>query len=116
MIISTCYEYKKNRGGGSKDTSRIIQRLNSLRVVPEGLINLLEDEDKKAYPRLPTIASLVKPGGAMENYKVRLESLQKKLKPTSGWRATRDALVWPLKEREVQNAVEEIGNMCCKFF
>jgi hypothetical protein len=39
-----------------------------------------------------------------------LKALEEKLKPKEGWRATKAAILWPLKETDVKKVLYDIEN------
>jgi hypothetical protein len=109
-VISTLYEYRKGVKYASKDAAKIIEELNSLRGVLECLLSAAENEElvTEGLSRLSTFRQLAKPNGELERCKVDLLALNAELQPESGWKALRQALIWPLKETDVKNTLDNI--------
>jgi len=109
-VISALYEYRKGVKHASKDAAKIIDELNSLRIVLESLLSVAEKEESatERSSRLSTIQQLAKPNGELERCKANLVFLNAKLQPESGWKTLKQALVWPLKEAEVKNTLDDI--------
>lgn len=109
-VISALYEYRKGVKHASKDAAKIIEELNSLRDVLESLLSVAEKEESVAEEtsRLSTFRQLAKPNGEFERCKATLVALNSRLQPESGWKALKQALVWPLKEAEVKNTLDDL--------
>jgi hypothetical protein len=107
-VISALYEYCKGVKYASKDAAKIIEELNSLRGVLEYLLSAAEKEElvTEGLSRLSTFQQLAKPNGELERCKADLVALNAELQPESGWKALRQALVWPLKETDVKNTLD----------
>jgi hypothetical protein len=107
-IINTCYNYRNGVKSASKDACRIINELNSLRTVIEDLFQLLEDEHETKSIRESTLSKLSRRDGALTNCEAVLRELSKKLEPKAGWRATKAAILWPLRESDMRKVLQEI--------
>jgi hypothetical protein len=107
VIINTCYDYRSRVKNAGNDTSRIVSRLNGLRMVIETLFSLLEDETEKQTSTLQILANV---DGPMSRCRTELEALRKTLEPKEGWRGLNAAVLWPLKESEVNKVLQSINN------
>lgn len=110
VIVDTCYQYKSTVSNSSKEVTRIIQQLNSLRSVLERLIEILDNESPDST-RLSTVASLARKDGPLEGCVRGLEELKVRLQPKTGWAKTKVALVWPLKEKEERKVLSDLNDM-----
>jgi len=107
-IINTCYNYRNRLKSASKDASRIINELNALRTVIEALYQLLYDESETKSIHESTLSKLSQPDGILATCLASLEELSKKLEPKEGWRATKAAIFWPLKESDIKRVLQNI--------
>jgi DNA repair exonuclease SbcCD ATPase subunit len=107
-IINTCYTYRSRLKSASKDASRIINELNALRTIIEDLYQLLYDENKTKAIYESTLSKLSQPDGILATCLASLEELSKKLEPKEGWKATKAAILWPLKESDMKRALQDI--------
>ena len=107
-IISSCYEYRSRVKNAKKDASRITNELNGLRIVIESLLSIVEDE-KQDEPS-STLKTLAQVDGPLARCRSDLDALAIKLTPKGGWRDTKAALMWPLKESEVMGVLQRIDS------
>lgn len=109
-VISICYDYQSGIRHYSKDVVKITHELQDLRNVLERLAdmaNSLEDSTSKV---LPTLDLLNQSGGPLETCKAELELLELKLTPPGGrLKQIRRALIWPLKEKDVQKTLDTLA-------
>ena len=95
----------------SKDATRIISELNSLRDVIEDLFQLAErDELENKHHCSSNLEKLAKSDGPLARCVADLENLEKKLERKKGWRAARTAILWPLKEGDMRKSLQEINS------
>jgi hypothetical protein len=110
VIINTCYDYRIRVKNAAKDASRIINELNGLRTVIDSLFQLLEDECNEKVIQNSALGKLAEADGPLTRCETCLKELAKKLEPKAGWRAARDAILWPLREPEMMKTLQDIGS------
>jgi hypothetical protein len=110
-IINLCYDYRSRIKNAAKEASRIVNELNSLRSVIDSLFVLLEDESKRKSAQHSALAKLAQSDGPLTRCITELTALQKKLELKEGWRATKAAILWPLKESDVNKVLHNIESM-----
>ncbi|OCL07885.1 hypothetical protein AOQ84DRAFT_267871, partial [Glonium stellatum] len=109
-VVSTCYEYRAKVKGASQDAARIVDEVNSIRDVLEKIFKLAENAEANSLP-LSNFETLNKPDGPLLQCEAELILLQAKLKPAHGWKGIRNALVWPLKEGDVDRCLDRISRL-----
>jgi hypothetical protein len=83
--------------------------LQILQQVLNGVLEALE-EASDACVELPTLTKLLKAPDGLPRYRTELETLKSKLE-TSHERSNRlQALIWPLKEGDVEKTLEYLRN------
>lgn len=109
-VISTLYSYRHGVQNSHADVIRIISSLNSLQAVLESVLSLVEAGKlpESSVSQLPTLSQLMGPDGELQRLEANLTTLKGKIEPEKGWRAVRQALVWPLKEKEVKSMLDGI--------
>jgi hypothetical protein len=134
-VISSLYAYRNSVKTAAKEAARIIDEVNSLRGVLEGLLQAVgggedhgDDDDREdsgreaGAARLRTFQQLAAPGGELDRCRADLEALQtqlgvaedgrqKNVVTDSGaarWKALKQALLWPLKEADVRYVLENL--------
>lgn len=95
--------------GDVKDTSHDVDRLRreigSLQnVLLPALQRLKRSEDGNLAPERLTEAQ----NGPLQELRVMLEGLEKRLAPTAGLRKARKAVTWPFQKSEIINIVDAI--------
>ena len=105
-VISVCYEYRKD---GAKEAVRITEELKSLQDVLERLLKLAELEVARGSSRLQTLQPLLEPDGALLHCRDDLSILQQRLAPEAGMKMLMRKLKWPLTEKEVKKAIENVA-------
>lgn len=108
-IISLCDDYRHRVKNAAKEASRIVNELNGLRSVIDSLLLLLDDESKKSSQN-SALYKLAQSDGRLTTCITELKALEKKLEPKEGWRATKAAILWPLKEPDVKKVLHDIEN------
>lgn len=108
-IISLCYEYRTGVKDAAKEATRITEELKSFQDVLERLLKLAEVEVARASSRLQTIQPLLEPGGVLSRCQDDLKALQLKLAPETGVKMLMKKLKWPLTEKEVKKAIEDVA-------
>lgn len=118
-VLSICYEYKLAISNASKNSSRVIEEVVSLRNVLETLAQLaekVESADSTAETRLPALKLLSEPReGPLAKCLAELEALKQELAPLNlngQPRPKRKALIgtlgWPLKEKDTIKSLQNI--------
>jgi hypothetical protein len=136
-LISSLYAYHNSAKAAAKEAARIIDEVNSLRCVLEGLLRAVgggedssrdgdsgEEDDGRdtSAARLCTFRQLAAPGGELERCRADLEVLQAQLGVSEDgrlgdvareggaarWKALKQALLWPLKEADVHRVLENL--------
>ena len=108
-VISLCYEYRTGAKDAAKEAIRITEELKSLQDVLERLLKLAEIEIARGTSRLQTLQPLLEPGGILPRCQDDLTALQLKLAPDTGVKMLMRKLKWPLTEKEVKKAIEDIA-------
>jgi hypothetical protein len=109
-IINICYDYRSQVKNAAKEASRIINELNGLRHVIDSLFILLEDESECKLSQGSALNKLAHEDGPLARCIVELKTLEEKLKPKEGWRATKAAIFWPLKESDMKKVLQDIDS------
>ena len=105
-VVSICYDYQGSTRHYSKDVIKITRELQSLRNVLERLADIANPQDDSISVALPTLDALNASGGPLEICKIQLKQLELKLVPAEGrLRQVGRALMWPLKEKDVQKTL-----------
>lgn len=107
-VISICYAYRSGVKKAPRDLTRITSDVTSLRDIIEQLIRIVDEDSSSKNSRLHTIQTLNEPGGPLIRLQYELKTLEAKLKPASGWNAVGQALMWPLREGDVNNTLSFI--------
>jgi hypothetical protein len=81
----------------------MIDQLFGLQKVLETIRRLVEDDETAASSRLPALNEL------LLHCRGELERLKTALEDDLGRKGRIQALIWPLKESEVHNALEKLG-------
>lgn len=117
-VLFTCYEYRSAVKNASKELERVIEEIKSLRNVLEMLEQLA---GKTESARLPALKLLSEPReGPLAKCLVELGLLNQKLTPPSlsGKSRPRNALIqalcWPLKGKDIEKTLANIGRFKAK--
>ncbi|KAM0669460.1 hypothetical protein ACQRIT_004580 [Beauveria bassiana] len=108
-IFNLCRSYYTRVKDARKDITRLRNEISRLESLLTGIADLADADDSA---KLYVLESLVKPGGALSQCQNDLIGLLDKLQGAHdkdgikpfGWRA----LTWPLKSKDVNNAIIEI--------
>jgi hypothetical protein len=111
VVINICYDYRSGVKNAPRDAATIRDEVASLRDVLEQLANAAEAEIAADSSRLTALELLNKPDGLLVKCRTELAALEAKLKPTTGWKAARRSLIWPLKEVDVRKSLDNIRNL-----
>jgi ankyrin repeat domain-containing protein 50 len=111
-IISLCYDYRRGFKGAQKEVVQIFRETQSLRNVIEQLIQLLDKDDKDdvgGKVHLPSLRNMSLSDGAFSEFQNDLKKLEDRLRnPVTKWQRLGDQLLWPLRERDVKEALGSI--------
>jgi hypothetical protein len=108
-VVSAVYNYRKSVKNAPEDAAKIIQDLTGLSHILEKLLQVIEKERSTTVTRLASLEGLAKPDGSLESCQKILERLNAKLQPENGWRAVKQSLIWPLKQKYVKSTLDEIA-------
>ncbi|KAF8483149.1 hypothetical protein JB92DRAFT_2676131, partial [Gautieria morchelliformis] len=101
--ISTCYSYGIAVKNVSRDKKRLIDQLFGLQKVLETVRRLVEDDETVAASRLPALNEL------LLRCSGDLQTLNASLERDLGRKGRIQALIWPLKESEVNKTLDKLG-------
>lgn len=107
-LISSCYQYQSRARHAAQDAKKIRAEAIELLGVLQRLLVIAQDEEEHQTARLPTLQALAQPNGLLTECQTELASLMMKMKPKTGWAQIRSSLVWPLKEADVNKAIDRI--------
>jgi hypothetical protein len=108
-VVSAIYNYRTGVKNAPEEAAKIVKDLSGLSQILEKLLQLIEREGYAKVSRLPSLEDLVRPDGALESCRKTLERLNAKLQPEQGWRAVKQALIWPLKQEYIKSTLDEIA-------
>ena len=121
-VLSICYNYRAAVKGADWELFRIIEEVESLRGVLQGLERLAKqakDADPAAVSQLPQLTRLCDPKtGTLALCFLELQTLERKLIPP-GWTEGSDskfrkliqALGWPLRKAFVKETLENLERL-----
>ena len=108
-IVNICYEYRSRVRHAPRTITRLIDEMDGLRDVLKKLDLVLEEERLSGLMRLTAVhEELTKKDGLLSQCYSDLEQLKQTLEPKRGIRAVAQALQWPLKEKDVDKALQRI--------
>ncbi|KFZ17274.1 hypothetical protein V501_01833 [Pseudogymnoascus sp. VKM F-4519 (FW-2642)] len=112
-IISLCYDYRRGFQGAQKEVLQIFRETQSLRNVIEQLIHLVDDNnDAGSEVNLPSLKNMSANDGPISEFQSDLQKLEDRLrKPVTKWQRLGEQLLWPLRERDVKEALGSIHRM-----
>jgi hypothetical protein len=103
--MSACYRYGSGVKNASRDKTRIIDRLFGLQKVLEAIRRLVEHDETAASSRLPALDEL------LLRCSGELKSLNATPERDLGRKGRMQALIWPLKQSEVQKTLDKLGKL-----
>ncbi|RDA83893.1 hypothetical protein CP532_3366 [Ophiocordyceps camponoti-leonardi (nom. inval.)] len=107
-IVSLCYYYAHGFQGANKEITKILRESQSLRSVVEQLIQLLDRHDAESDVHFRALRDALANSGLSE-FQSSLKDLEDRLQlPVSKWQRLGAKLLWPLRERDVKQALESI--------
>jgi hypothetical protein len=111
-VISLCYSYQSRVTTAPRDLRSITQELQDLITVLQRLQEIsqkLEDPNSQSIDRLEALSLLNSQDGPFPRCQTELRALEAKLEPKTGIKAVGQALLWPLKEKDIRKAIERIA-------
>lgn len=108
-VVSICYEYRRSVKSAPREISQILEEVTSLRNIVEKLANIAETDEEPTS--LPSLRAMTEDNGPLSTCLSEIESLKTQLKPEKGWKAKGKALLWPLKQVEVNEHLQIIGRV-----
>ncbi|RCI10929.1 hypothetical protein L249_5166 [Ophiocordyceps polyrhachis-furcata BCC 54312] len=110
-IVSLCYYYIHGFQGANKEITKLLGESQSLRSVVEQLIQLVDKHDAESDVHLRALRETLAHSGLSE-FQSSLKDLEGRLQfPVSKWQRLGAKLLWPLRERDVIQALESIHRM-----
>jgi len=106
-IVSVCYEYRSNFKDAPRDISRIADEVANVGDVTRRLLKIAEGDSDSS---LPSLKSMSKSGGILQQCLAELLDLKTTLK-LGKMASLKTALVWPLKQKEVEKWLQAIGRI-----
>lgn len=100
-LLSTCYQYRKEVKGATKEIQSIIDQLSSLKRVLENLEQL---ENSRLPSQPTTLGKLLGNDGPLQQCEEVLKGLMAKLDPAKRWE-------WPLRSRAVKETLGSIERL-----
>ena len=108
-IVSICYDYRNSVREAVKEATRITEEVKGLQDILDRLLKLAELDIAQGSPRLQVLEQLAQPGGILPRCQEHLISLRFKLGPEKKSKSVWSALKWPLTEKDLQKALNNIS-------
>ena len=106
-IIVSCYKYEKSVQDRDKDLDRLLYEMTSFERVLRHLELVLETED--SIGRQSFLLDLLgDKSGPVQQCKAVLEALKTQAETSGSFRRVGQALVWPLKKKDMVEAVDNV--------
>lgn len=105
-VVSICYEYRRSVKSAPREISQILKEVTSLRNIVERLIEIAEADEHSSS--LPSLQAMTQDNGPLSLCLSEITTLKTLLKPEKGWKAKGRALLWPLKQVEVNEHLQVI--------
>lgn len=110
-VVSICYDYRNAIKNSAEDAIKIIKEIKSLQDVLERLLQLVERDEAKEYPRLASLHGLNQLEGTLTLCRSELSSLKIKLEAPHGIKKILKINKLPLTEKEVKTTLDSISQM-----
>lgn len=107
-LVSVCYEYRTGVKGARGDISRILDEIIDVRTLVERLIDVAEKNDNAALPSLTAVNGANAP---LQRCLEELKDLNSALKLNGNLKSRSVALLWPLKQKEVEGRLAALGRI-----
>ncbi|KAM0187028.1 hypothetical protein ACHAPI_011346, partial [Fusarium lateritium] len=105
-VFSLCLQYSREVKDAKNDIERLCEELATFQVTVKELQNLVEEPRGKELKASQQLKS------AVEHGRLRLENLEKQLKPSTGRKRMSRfgfrALKWPFESKEVKGTIEDL--------
>lgn len=98
-LVSVCYQYRAAVKGARKDISRVLDEVIAVRTIVERLVDVAEQSKDEALPSLKAVNG---PSAPLQRCLEELQDLRTALKPESNPPSKSVALLWPLKQKDVE--------------
>lgn len=105
-LVSVCYEYRASVKGARREISRILEEIIVVRTLVERLIDMTEQSEDAALPFLKAVTG---PDALLQRYLEELKDFKSSLKLNGNLRSRSVALLWPLKQKEVDGRLAALG-------
>jgi hypothetical protein len=111
MVVDVCYQYRGGLRHPPKAVKQLISEVEGIREVLKQLDSMFDDDLSSASLHLTITKELMKTDGLLDQCFCSLDDLKKALEPKQGWREIRQALVWPLTEKDVDKALQRLQRL-----
>jgi hypothetical protein len=107
-LVSVCYEYRTSVKGARREISHILDEIIVVRTLVERLIDVAEQSDDAALPSLKAVNG---PNAPLQRCLEELKDLKSALKLNGNLKPRSVALLWPLKQKEVEGRLAALGRI-----
>lgn len=109
-VSSILWELRSSVKGAKGDIAKLIDEINSLRTVLEGLVKVFEGVEKHSQLFLATYKAVSGPNGVVTVCHAELAALETSLRPTDkkGQKHDLKAFQWPYKEKGAMRRIDAI--------
>jgi hypothetical protein len=108
-LISICWQYRGVKGA-AHTAKRLINQLEGLKALLVQVDELLDDEKPLGLSRRKTL-SVWATAERLSPFREALERLVEQLQPNDGIKAAKDVLLFPLRQKNLENTLGEIERM-----
>lgn len=108
-LIGVCWKYKGVKGA-ARTAKRLLDQLKgleSLLMRVDELLDGIEPQSASCHAALVEWTTSER----LKTFKTALDQLMLKLEPSHGWRAARDAIIFPLQQQELEEMLRAIERM-----
>lgn len=111
-ITTLCLELRSLKSA-RQDLARILDEVESLRAILEGLARLAPSDNEQHTPALPDFETINKPNGPLATCRVELESLQTELQKikSSDSRFGMKMISWALNEKDLARRLDRLSRV-----
>jgi hypothetical protein len=107
-LVSVCYEYRTGVKGARREISHILDEIIVVRTLVERLIDVAEQSDDAALHSLKAVNG---PNAPLQRCLEELKDLKSALKLNGDLKPRSVALLWPLKQKEVEGRLAALGRI-----
>jgi len=108
-LIAVCWQYKGVKTS-ARDSKALIGQLEGLKGLLVTIDEILDEDQPNNASRRVALTSWAS-SERLEGFYEALQGLSLKLQPAGGLRAARDVLLFPLKQRDLEDTLREIERM-----